>query len=142
MLLLLAGNRVDREITDLQLSTVCGQTGVDSCGNAGTQVTTDCGSTYQENFRLILLDNGSQCMCVRLCSVFLTLRVIYNDNLVSAICSQLISKTLHIATNQYSSYSGAKSFSKVLTFTDQLKSNTINHVVYLLCEDIYALIFF
>ncbi len=71
VLLLLARNRIDREITDLKGCTVCCQSRVHSRGNSRSQVTADRCSAYQQDLRLVFFNNRCQRMCVGLRPVLL-----------------------------------------------------------------------
>ena len=142
MLLLLAGDGIQREITDVKLCAVRGESSVDSRGYTGAQVTSDGGSAHQENLGLILLDDGSQRMGIRLGPVLLQLGIVHHDYPVSAVLGQLVRQPLHAASHQHSSHFGSQIRSQILALADQLESNAIDDIVHLLREDIYALIFF
>ena len=142
MLLLLSGNGIQREISDVQLRAVRGQTGMDSRGYAGAEVTADGGSAHQHNVGLIFLDHGCQRMRVRLRSVILQLRIVNHDHSVSAVSGQVIHKALHIGSDQNSGHVGSKILRQLFSFADQLVCDTAHHVIYLLRKDKYSLIFF
>ncbi len=142
VLLLFSRNCNQREITNLKLCTVCCQTGSNSSRNGRTKVTTDCCCTNQHNFRLVLIDYRSKSMSIRLSSVLLQFRIIYYDYTVCTVLCKLIYKVLYIRTNQYCCYLCVQGSGKSLCFTKQFKSNTTQLIVYLLCKDKYAFIFF
>ena len=81
-------------------------------------------------------------MCIWLCSVFLELRVINNDNLVCTILCQLIYKSLYTRTDQNSCNFCIQRSCELLCFSKQLKCDAAQLIVYLLCKDIDTLIFF
>ena len=142
VLLLLSGDSNEREITDLKYSTVSSQTGLNSCGNGRAEVTSDSSCTYQNDLRLIFLDNRCQCMCIRLGSVSLQFGIVHKDYLICAILSQLISQSFYVITDQNRGYLGLQLCSQLFTFAEQLQCDTADLIVYLLGEHIYTLVFF
>ena len=119
VLLLLSGDSNEREITDFQYGTVCGQTGLNSCGNGRSKITSDSGCTYQNDLRLIFFNNRCQCMCIRLGSVSLQFGIIYEDHLICTILSQLISQSFYVITDQNRGYLGLQLCSQLFTFAEQ-----------------------
>ena len=142
MLLFLTGNSDQREISDFQNGTVCGQTGCNSCGNGGTQIPADGGSADQYDLRLILVDYGRQCMSVRLGSVYLQFRIVHNDNLIRTVLSQLVSQTFYLISDEHCHNLRVQICSKFLTLPQQFKCNAADLIVNLLGKYIYAFIFF
>ena len=111
-------------------------------GYTGTKITSDGSGAHQENLRLILIDNGSKGMGIGFGPVLLQLRIVYHDNPVRPVLGQLIRKSLYIAAHKYGSHLTSQVFRQVPALTDQFKGNAVDHIVHLLREDIYTLIFF
>ena len=140
MKLLSARNRVDREITDLKLRTVCSQTCMDPRGYTGAQVTSDSCRTDQEYLRLIFVNHRCQRMCIGLCSVLFQFGIVHNDHLVCTVFSQFVCQRSHTAPHENSRHIHAQIFCKVFSLANQFQSNSAEYIVHLLGKDKYSFI--
>ena len=141
MLLLLARHGSQREISDIQLRTVSGQTGMNSRADTGSKVASDGGRADQEDVRFVFLDHRCKRMGIGLGSVILKLRIVNYDHLVRAVLAQLVRQSLYAGTNQNCSYCRTKILRQVFSFSDQLQRDAADLIVNLLRKNIYTLIF-
>ena len=81
-------------------------------------------------------------MCIWFCSVCFKFRIIYNDYLVCTILSQRINEISYIVSQKNCRYICSKISSQFFCLSDQFKGNGTNFIIYLLCVNKYALIFF
>src|SRR5699024_1357131 len=111
-------------------------------GNAGAEITADCGSADKHDFRLILIDNGCKSLSIRLCSVSFKNRIINNDNSVCAVLCKRICKAFYIAAEKNGCNLSIKICCKILCFSEKLVSDRADLTVYLLSVNENALILF
>ena len=142
LLILMSRSRHKREITDIQTGAVCGKSGSYTRGNRRTQITADGGCPDQHNFRLEFIDDLRQCMCVRLGSVILQLRIVHNNDAVCTVFCKLISKISDSASDKNSSHLRVKRLCEISCLSEKFKGNVVDLVIYLLRINKYALIFF
>ena len=109
----------------LQHGAVGGKTRVASCGNAGCQLATQIGGTYQNPRGLVLLNEIIERRGVGLHTEILQRGIIVNEYLIHAVAQQLIGKLLHVGANEQGVDRVVDNGGKLSCLSDQLVGHTV-----------------